>query len=151
ARRPGLRAGEPRHGRWGEPARCGDRDRRGPRPARSAALRGPAHPRRRARRTGGRRHPPERRGGLSTVLFPGPGARRRHSVAARPVARNETPMKLTIDTDARTLSVATDAAPRVLPLYGKEAFELLSEQWLKVGWNQKYPYTFSWMGRPIIQ
>ena len=23
--------------------------------------------------------------------------------------------------------------------------------WLKVGWNEKYPYTFSWMGRPIIQ
>jgi cephalosporin hydroxylase len=23
--------------------------------------------------------------------------------------------------------------------------------WVKVGWNQKYPYTFSWMGRPIIQ
>jgi cephalosporin hydroxylase len=23
--------------------------------------------------------------------------------------------------------------------------------WLKVGWNQKYVYTFSWMGRPIIQ
>src|SRR5207253_434917 len=31
------------------------------------------------------------------------------------------------------------------------AFEILSEQWLKVGWNEKYPYTFSWMGRPIIQ
>jgi cephalosporin hydroxylase len=27
----------------------------------------------------------------------------------------------------------------------------VSRQWLKIGWNQKYPYTFSWLGRPIIQ
>src|SRR5437773_1152745 len=40
---------------------------------------------------------------------------------------------------------------RQLQLYSDEAFELNSDQWLKVGWNQKYPYTFSWMGRPIIQ
>ncbi len=39
----------------------------------------------------------------------------------------------------------------VLRLYTKEAFELISQQWLKVGWNQKHVYTFSWMGRPIIQ
>jgi cephalosporin hydroxylase len=38
-----------------------------------------------------------------------------------------------------------------LNLYSDEAFEVLSHHWLKVGWNQKYPYTFSWMGRPIIQ
>lgn len=36
-------------------------------------------------------------------------------------------------------------------LYSKEAFELISRQWLKVGWSQKYSYTFTWMGRPIIQ
>jgi cephalosporin hydroxylase len=38
-----------------------------------------------------------------------------------------------------------------LIFYSKEGFELLSHEWLKVGWNQKYPYTFTWMGRPIIQ
>jgi cephalosporin hydroxylase len=27
----------------------------------------------------------------------------------------------------------------------------LSRQWLKVGWVLKYSYTFSWLGRPIIQ
>jgi cephalosporin hydroxylase len=36
-------------------------------------------------------------------------------------------------------------------LYSKEAFELISRHWLRVGWNQKYVYTFSWMGRPVIQ
>lgn len=61
-------------------------------------------------------------------------------------------MKLTIDTVERTLTCETGAAAtRVLDLYTKEAFELISEQWLKVGWDQKYPYTFSWFGRPIVQ
>jgi cephalosporin hydroxylase len=27
----------------------------------------------------------------------------------------------------------------------------LSRHWLRLGWNQKYTYTFSWLGRPIIQ
>jgi cephalosporin hydroxylase len=58
-------------------------------------------------------------------------------------------MKITIDTDARTISA--DGKDECLPLYGKEAFELLSDLWLKLSWVQKYPYTFTWMGRPIIQ
>lgn len=60
-------------------------------------------------------------------------------------------MKLLIDTKAGTLSVEDSDQTRIIPLYSKEAFEMISRQWLKVGWNQKYPYTFSWMGRPIIQ
>ncbi len=60
-------------------------------------------------------------------------------------------MKLTIDTDAKTLSVEAEGKQRQVSLYSDEAFDLISEQWLKVGWNQKYSYTFSWMGRPIIQ
>ncbi len=60
-------------------------------------------------------------------------------------------MKLVIDTDAQTLSIDADGQSQSMPLYSKEAFEQISSQWLKVGWNQKYPYTFSWMGRPIIQ
>lgn len=60
-------------------------------------------------------------------------------------------MKLTIDTDARSLTREENGERVTLELYSKEAFELVSHQWLKIGWNQKYPYTFSWMGRPIIQ
>ena len=40
---------------------------------------------------------------------------------------------------------------RSLPLYSDEAFEIVSRHWVKVGWNQRYPYTFTWMGRPLIQ
>ncbi|MDX2102038.1 MAG: hydroxylase [Alphaproteobacteria bacterium] len=56
-------------------------------------------------------------------------------------------MKLTIDTTAQT--VERDGA--LLPLYSREAFELLSDLWVKVGWNEKYSYTFTWFGRPVIQ
>lgn len=60
-------------------------------------------------------------------------------------------MKLTIDTEARSLVVDDGGRPRELPLYSKAAFEQLSQLWIKVGWNEKYTYTFSWLGRPIIQ
>lgn len=60
-------------------------------------------------------------------------------------------MKLIIDTRTKKLTREVGGSLTRLDLYSKEAFELLSQQWLKVGWDQKYPYTFSWMGRPIIQ
>ena len=60
-------------------------------------------------------------------------------------------MKLTIDTKSKILIHEVNGKSRKIELYSKEAFELISQQWLKVGWNQKYTYTFSWMGRPIIQ
>lgn len=60
-------------------------------------------------------------------------------------------MKLTIDTDSKTLIEDTNGARRTLDLYTDEAFELISRQWMRVGWNQKYAYTFTWLGRPVIQ
>ena len=32
-----------------------------------------------------------------------------------------------------------------------EGFKILSNLWLRSGWDTKYVYSFSWMGRPIIQ
>ena len=60
-------------------------------------------------------------------------------------------MKLIIDTEATTLKLEDGDEQREMPLYSKGAFELITRQWLKVGWDQNYSYTFSWMGRPIIQ
>lgn len=60
-------------------------------------------------------------------------------------------MKLTIDTEQQKLTSETGGVSKTLPLYSAEAFELISQQWLKIGWDQKYVYTFSWLGRPIIQ
>ncbi len=38
-----------------------------------------------------------------------------------------------------------------LPLGSPKAFKILSKLWLRSGWDAKYVYGFSWMGRPIIQ
>jgi cephalosporin hydroxylase len=57
-------------------------------------------------------------------------------------------MRIVIDTEAKTLATGDGKA---IDLYGREAFELISNLWLKTSWNQKYSYTFTWMGRPIIQ
>src|SRR3954463_12877544 len=60
-------------------------------------------------------------------------------------------MRLTIDTHQQTLTEDRDGKQHVTPLYSTEAFERISDLWVKVGWNQKYPYSFTWMGRPVIQ
>ncbi len=56
--------------------------------------------------------------------------------------------KIIIDTESGTLEVDGGTST---PLYGKTGFEILSDLWMKVSWNEKYSYTFTWMGRPIIQ
>ncbi len=60
-------------------------------------------------------------------------------------------MRLVIDTDARLLTVDDHGERREMGLYGPEAFAVLSRQWVKVGWSQKYSYGFTWLGRPVIQ
>src|SRR5437762_13252230 len=60
-------------------------------------------------------------------------------------------MRLTIDGDARRLTQQTENGERVMSLYSPEAFALLSRLWVEVGWSQKYSYTFSWLGRPVVQ
>ena len=37
------------------------------------------------------------------------------------------------------------------PMDSPEAFEIVSKAWLRAGWDTKYVYSFTWMGRPIIQ
>ena len=63
-------------------------------------------------------------------------------------------MKYLIDEDARELRLEAEGegkSPMVLPLYCDEAYRALSRIYLKIGWNQKYSYNFTWLGRPIIQ
>jgi cephalosporin hydroxylase len=60
-------------------------------------------------------------------------------------------VKWTIDTGAGLISKEEDGGVQTIPLYSTAGFEELSKVWLKVGWNQKYVYTFTWLGRPIIQ
>lgn len=60
-------------------------------------------------------------------------------------------MKMIIDTEQRTIERQTDSGREQAPLYSPQGFEWLSELWLKVGWDQRYSYTFTWLGRPLIQ
>jgi cephalosporin hydroxylase len=60
-------------------------------------------------------------------------------------------MKITIDTEKQVVTEIKDNVVREINLYTDEAFEILSCIWIKVGWNQKHVYTFTWLGRPIIQ
>ncbi len=60
-------------------------------------------------------------------------------------------MKIEIDTEKNTIILNDNGNTSELDLYTTSSFEILSDLWVKVGWNQKYPYTFSWFGRPVIQ
>lgn len=60
-------------------------------------------------------------------------------------------MKIVIDDIEKILTIDEKGNKKTMHLYSKEAFEVISHQWLKVGWNEKYVYNFTWMGRPIIQ
>lgn len=56
-------------------------------------------------------------------------------------------MKILIDTKKNTIKIKN----KTINIYSKRSFEYISELWVKLGWNQKYSYTFTWLGRPIIQ
>lgn len=60
-------------------------------------------------------------------------------------------MKLIIDQDNGRLTIEDGGATREIDLYSDEGFELIAHQYVRVGWNQKQVYTYSWMGRPVIQ
>lgn len=44
-----------------------------------------------------------------------------------------------------------DGQTRTLPFASAEAFREVTKAWLRVGWDTKYVYGFTWLGRPIIQ
>jgi cephalosporin hydroxylase len=60
-------------------------------------------------------------------------------------------MKIVIDLSRDVVEVEDDGAPRKMALASPEAFSAISKAWLRCGWDNKYVYSFSWMGRPIIQ
>ena len=60
-------------------------------------------------------------------------------------------MKLIIDNDAATVTSQGQDGERTVALHSREGFEAISREWVRAGWSQKYSYTFTWLGRPIIQ
>lgn len=58
---------------------------------------------------------------------------------------------ITINEAENLVTIEKDGELQTFELYSDEGFEALAHLYLKVNWNQKYTYSFSWMGRPIIQ
>ena len=56
-----------------------------------------------------------------------------------------------IDTENAEVSITEKNRERIFPFQSQEAFQVVSDAWLRVGWDTKYVYTFTWFGRPIIQ
>jgi cephalosporin hydroxylase len=56
-----------------------------------------------------------------------------------------------IDIEQGTISVDENGFTRQYHLGTPEAFKIISDIWLRAGWDTKYVYSFTWLGRPIIQ
>lgn len=56
-----------------------------------------------------------------------------------------------VDIEQGAVSVEEEGQIREYKLDTPEAFNIISEIWLRAGWDNKYVYTFTWLGRPIIQ
>lgn len=57
-------------------------------------------------------------------------------------------MQIKIDTNTRMITQDGNAP---IELYSPEGFKFISDLYVKVGWDQKQLYSYSWLGRPIIQ
>jgi cephalosporin hydroxylase len=56
-----------------------------------------------------------------------------------------------IDLEQGTVTVEELGRTREYKLDTPEAFQIVSDAWLRAGWDNKYVYSFTWLGRPIIQ
>ena len=56
-----------------------------------------------------------------------------------------------IDIERAIVTVENGEEVRSYPLATREAFAIVSDAWLRCGWDTKYVYSFAWLGRPIIQ
>jgi len=57
-----------------------------------------------------------------------------------------------IDLDGEFVEITEDETePRRYPFGSPEAFAVASRGWLRVGFDAKYVYGFTWLGRPILQ
>lgn len=56
-----------------------------------------------------------------------------------------------IDFDLGVVTVTEKDSQRSHSLASPEAFSIISAAWIRCGWDTKYVYGFTWMGRPIIQ
>jgi cephalosporin hydroxylase len=58
---------------------------------------------------------------------------------------------IAVDLEAGRVSLDLDGRVVTHELDSPEGFDLVSRAWIRAGWDAKYVYSFSWLGRPIIQ
>jgi cephalosporin hydroxylase len=56
-----------------------------------------------------------------------------------------------IDLENNCVIVENEQGNTTFALDTPEAFSIISDAWLRCGWDNKHVYSFSWLGRPIIQ
>ena len=56
-----------------------------------------------------------------------------------------------IDTENAEVTVTENNREQTYSFQSQEAFQVVSDAWVRVGWDVKHVYTFTWFGRPIIQ
>jgi cephalosporin hydroxylase len=61
------------------------------------------------------------------------------------------PKKIIVDFEAHCVTSEHDGGSATYPMNSPEAFSLTSKAWLRAGWDNKYVYSFAWLGRPFIQ
>jgi cephalosporin hydroxylase len=59
--------------------------------------------------------------------------------------------RILIDLDRAVVVAGEGDAATTHPFSSPDAFSLVSQAWLRIGWDLKYVYGFTWLGRPIIQ
>lgn len=61
------------------------------------------------------------------------------------------PNRVSIDMQAERVVVEDADGERSYAFDAPEAFRAVSDAWVRLGWDQKYVYSFTWLGRPVIQ
>ncbi len=56
-----------------------------------------------------------------------------------------------IDTEKSLIKICHGGISQEYEIGSPEAFAMISAAWLRSGWDNKYVYSFTWLGRPIIQ
>jgi len=59
--------------------------------------------------------------------------------------------ELRIDLKRGEVSIVEQGQSHTVGIGTADAFEAISKAWLRSGWDTKYVYSFTWLGRPIIQ
>ena len=58
---------------------------------------------------------------------------------------------ITVDMQGGQVTVGSSSGRKTYGIGTPEAFSAISRAWLRSGWDNKYVYSFTWLGRPIIQ